>query len=79
MLIAHNGDRNNPDERYYFASLYRSWHGSPSHQDSDVPFIVANPKFSSEQIRERVAKVLGAAPRQQRVAPVLLELRNGSR
>jgi hypothetical protein len=75
MLLAHNGDRDIPDERYYFAGLYRSWHGSPSRQDSEIPLIVANPQYSSQQIQERVASVLGAAPRQQKVGDLLLRLR----
>ena len=75
MLLAHNGDRDIPDERYYFAGLYRSWHGSPSRQDSEIPLIVANQKYQSQQIQERVASVLGAAPRQQKVADLLLRLR----
>jgi predicted AlkP superfamily pyrophosphatase or phosphodiesterase len=79
MLLAHNGDRDIPDERYYFASPYRSWHGSPSKQDSEIPLIVANPKFSAEQIRERVTRVLGPTPRQQKVADVLLDLRSEPR
>jgi hypothetical protein len=28
LLIAHNGDVDHPDARYYFAGLYHSWHGS---------------------------------------------------
>lgn len=75
MLLAHNGDRDIPDERYYFAGLYRSWHGSPSRQDSELPLIVANQRYSSQQIQERVASVLGAAPRQQKVGELLLRLR----
>jgi hypothetical protein len=79
MLLAHNGDRDIPDERYYFASPYRSWHGSPSRQDSEIPLIVANPRYTSEQIHERVQPVLGAAPRQQKVTDLLLELRSQPR
>jgi hypothetical protein len=79
MLLAHNGDRDIPDERYYFASPYRSWHGSPSRQDSEIPLIVANQRYTSEQIQTRVAAVLGPAPRQQKVADVLYELRGGKR
>lgn len=79
MLLAHNGDRDIPDERYYFASPYRSWHGSPSRQDSEIPFIVASPKFEAQQIRARVAALLGPAPRQQKVAEVLLDLRSDKR
>jgi hypothetical protein len=77
MLIAHNGDLDEPEGRYYFASPYRSWHGSPSRQDSEVPLIVAHAKRRSEQIRERVARVLGPAPRQQKVTDLLLGLRAG--
>ena len=79
MLIAHNGDQDLPDNRYYFAGVYRSWHGSPSRQDSEVPLIVANPKLTSEQIRERVVPVLGPSPRLQKVADVLFNLRSGKR
>jgi Type I phosphodiesterase / nucleotide pyrophosphatase len=79
MLIAHNGDQDLPDNRYYFAGVYRSWHGSPSRQDSEVPLIVANPTLTSEQIRERVVPVLGPSPRLQKVADVLFNLRSGKR
>lgn len=79
MLLAHNGDRDIPDERYYFASPYRSWHGSPSRQDSEIPFIVANPRFSAQQIQRRVSALLGPAPRQQKVTDVLLDLRSDKR
>jgi hypothetical protein len=75
MLLTHNGDQDIPDNRYYFAGVYRSWHGSPSRQDSEVPLIVANPLLTSEQIRERVVPVLGPHPRQQKVTDVLLNLR----
>lgn len=79
LLIAHNGDRDIPDERYYFANLYRSWHGSPSHQDSDIPLIVASPRYSSEQIHDRVATALGPHPRQQKLANLLSALRSEKR
>ncbi len=79
MLLAHNGDRDIPDERYYFASPYRSWHGSPSRQDSEIPLIVANQRYTSDQIQTRVATILGPTPRQQKVADVLYDLRSGNR
>lgn len=79
MLLAHSGDREVPDERFYFADRYRSWHGSPSHRDSDVPLIVASPWLSSERIHERVADVLGQNPRQQRLSELLLALRGEKR
>ncbi|RYZ07808.1 MAG: hypothetical protein EOO73_10785 [Myxococcales bacterium] len=79
MLIAHNGDRDIPDERYYFASPYRSWHGSPSRQDSEIPLIVANPRYMKEQIRDRVKLLLADAPRQQKITDLLLDLRGEPR
>lgn len=79
VLLAHNGDREAPEDRYYFAAPYRSWHGSPSRLDSELPFIVAHPTESASAIRRRVRRVLGDQPLQQKVADVMLELRRGAR
>lgn len=78
LLLAHNGDRDKPQDRYYFAAPYRSWHGSPSRQDSELPFIVANPLQSSAAIGNYVKGVLGDRPFQQKVSDVLLGLRMGA-
>jgi arylsulfatase A-like enzyme len=75
LLLAHNGDRADPAGRSYFAAPYRSWHGSPSRADSEVPFIVAHPKLSASAIGRRVRVVLGDRPFQQKVASVMLDLR----
>jgi hypothetical protein len=77
LLIAHNGDRDQLADRYYFAAKYRSWHGSPSKQDSEIPFIVARPDVSAELLRAQVAPVLGNAPRQAGLTGVVLGLRRG--
>lgn len=74
LLIAHNGDRDKPDDRYYFAGPYRSWHGSPSRLDSELPLIVANPKQRASAIGKRVRRALGERPFQQKVTDVILEL-----
>lgn len=79
VLLAHNGDREDPKDRYYFAAPYRSWHGSPSRVDSELPFIVAHPAERASAIRLRVRRVLGDRPSQQKVADVLLELRRRAR
>lgn len=79
MLIAHNGDRATPDERFYFASRYRSWHGSPSRKDSEIPLIVGHPGVSTAELGARVHRVLGAEPRQEKVTDLLLDLRFGPR
>lgn len=75
LLIAHNGDRDRARDRYYFASKYRSWHGSPSRQDSEVPLIVARSDRSASDLAEMVQKVLGPVPRQQKVTDLVLQLR----
>jgi len=79
VLLAHNGDREDPKDRYYFAAPYRSWHGSPSRVDSELPFIVAHPRERASAIRHRVRGVLGDHPLQQKVADVMLELRRSAR
>jgi len=75
LLLAHNGDRDTPEERYYFAKTFRSWHGSPSKQDSEVPLIVANPHATAEAIHARVGAVLGDRPYQRKVTDLVLALR----
>lgn len=78
MLVAHNGDREDRSERYYFAAPYHSWHGSPSRGDSEIPFIVAHSRQSEAAIRRVVRSALGKNPHQQRVTDVLLALRFGA-
>jgi hypothetical protein len=78
LLLAHNGDRDDPRGRYYFAELYRSWHGSPSRRDSEIPFIVAHRAQAAEALARRVERHLGRAPYQQKVTDVLLDLRFGT-
>jgi hypothetical protein len=75
LLLAHNGDRERPEDRYYFAKPFRSWHGSPSRQDSEVPLIVANPKRTAEAIHTWVGAVLGDRPYQRKIADIIMGLR----
>ncbi|HTL37971.1 MAG TPA: alkaline phosphatase family protein [Kofleriaceae bacterium] len=75
MLLAHNGDRDTPEERYYFAEPYRSWHGSPSKQDSEIPLIVAHPQHSAADIKAWVVPILGEHPLQRKIADLILALR----
>jgi len=78
LLLAHNGDRDRPEDRFYFAAPYRSWHGSPSKQDSEIPLIVANSAHAAADIGAYVGKLLGDRPFQQKVTDVLLGLRAGA-
>ncbi|MEP6859035.1 MAG: alkaline phosphatase family protein [Deltaproteobacteria bacterium] len=75
LLLAHDGDRDAPEERYYFAAPFRSWHGSPSKQDSEVPLIVANPHVSAAAIEAWVGAKLGDRPYQRKVTDIVLGLR----
>lgn len=77
LLLAHNGDRDDVRQRYYFADLYRSWHGSPSRKDSEIPLIVAHAHHASAELGAQVARVLGGEPHQQKVTDLLLALRQG--
>jgi hypothetical protein len=78
LLLAHNGDRDRPEDRFYFAAPYRSWHGSPSKQDSEIPLIVASSTHTAAEIGVYVSKLLGERPFQQKLTDLLLGLRAGA-
>jgi len=75
MVLAHNGDREDPQGRYYFAGPYHSWHGSPSRTDSDIPLVVSRRNVPADVLAARVERVLGRERRQQKLTPLLLNLR----
>jgi predicted AlkP superfamily pyrophosphatase or phosphodiesterase len=75
LLIAQNGNRDKPEDRYYFATRYHSWHGSPSRQDSEIPLIVAHPNQSRDDLHLKVKKALRESPTQDKLTDLLLELR----
>jgi hypothetical protein len=76
LLITHDGDVANIDGRFYFAGLYRSFHGSPSRADSEIPLIVANRQYATATIGHVVERTLGDRPLIERVADLLLRLRD---
>ncbi len=75
LLLANNGNKDKPEDRYYFAHPYKSWHGSPARSDSEIPLIVAHAGHSAKSIGAFVTRVLGPRAAQQRIANVLLEIR----
>jgi hypothetical protein len=77
LLVAHNGDRDRPEDRFYFATPYHSWHGSPSKQDSRIPLIVAHPGKSSAELEALVRSFLQTHARAQDVGKLLVGLRYG--
>jgi len=72
LLLAHNGDRKRPEDRLYFALEYRSWHGSPSRDDSEIPLIVGRHHMRSD--RDIVHDVLGDTPYQWKLTPLMRAL-----
>ena len=77
LLLAHDGDVDRIDQRFYFASPYHSWHGSPSRQDSEIPLIVAHRRHDAATIGRWVDHRLGAHPYLERITDLLLGLRAG--
>jgi hypothetical protein len=65
--------------RYYFSARYRSWHGSPSAQDSEILWMVAHPGRSGEALREEALRVTGETPSQLHITPLVLELLRAGR
>jgi hypothetical protein len=75
MLIPHDGDRAEVADRFYFAAPYRSFHGSASRQDSEVPMIVANPRLTAGRLKAWVDRVMGPRPTLPRIAALLMAIR----
>jgi hypothetical protein len=71
LLLARSGMNRPVEDRFYFSSVNHSWHGSPEAQDSRIPFVIAHPAQSGEAIRRRVGPLVGDAPSQKDVVPVL--------
>jgi hypothetical protein len=74
LLLARSGTERPIDERYYFSAEYRSWHGSPTAQDSRIPLVVARRGVPGAEIRRRVEEAVGERPTQLDVTPLILAL-----
>ena len=74
MLLARSGLERPIEERFYFAHHQRSWHGSPTAQDSRVPLLVARPGRAGAALQAEVDAVLGDPPSQLDVTPLVLRL-----
>lgn len=59
VLLARNGNEDVREHRYYFASLYHSWHGSPSRRDSEIPLILAHPRRTSRELAATLRDATG--------------------
>jgi hypothetical protein len=75
LLLAKSGLDRPIEDRYYFSSLYHSWHGSASEQDSHVPFIVACSRCTGQDLQKLVNKVSrNRGPSQLDLTPLALTL-----
>ena len=74
LLLAKTGMHLPIEERFYFSHSYKSWHGSPSAQDSRVPLLVAQPGGDGRAIREVVRRAVGEKPSQLDVTRLILAL-----
>lgn len=74
LLLARSGMERPIERRFYFSQSQRSWHGSPSAQDSHVPLLVARAGRSGAAIQAEVDAVLGERPSQLDVTPLVLRL-----
>jgi hypothetical protein len=74
LLLAKSGTQRPVEDRYYFSSEYRSWHGSPTAQDSRIPLVVARRGMQAARIEEIVRGSVGESPTQLDVMQLILDL-----
>ena len=71
VLLARSGLTIPIQDRYYFSGPYRSWHGSPSEQDSHVPLVIACQGKNGTELKDLVRRVAGPQPSQLDVTPIV--------
>lgn len=74
LLLARSGLERPLEERFYFSKPYRSWHGSPTIQDSHIPFILARKGDTGEQLQAVVNAAMGKFPSQLDFVPLVQAL-----
>jgi hypothetical protein len=74
LLLARSGLERPLEERFYFSKPYRSWHGSPTLQDSHIPFILARQGDTGERLQALVTAAMGAFPSQLDFVPLVQAL-----
>jgi hypothetical protein len=62
------------EDRYYFGPKYYSEHGSPSLQDSHIPFVLARTVLSGNRLQAIAKPVVNADPTQLDVVPLIRRL-----
>ena len=74
LLLARSGLERTIEERFYFSLPYRSWHGSPTLQDSHIPFILARKNDTGEKLQAIVKSAIGEFPSQLDFVPLVRSL-----
>lgn len=74
LLLARSGEHRTIADRYYFSTRYRSWHGSPHAQDSEVPLVVARSGAAGSAIRDVAVEEFDGLRSQLDVTPLVLSL-----
>jgi hypothetical protein len=79
LLLARSGLTRPLEGRFYFSGPHHSWHGSPSLQDSHIPFILARQGKTGTQLQSLVEAVTGPIPSQLDFVPLVRALLGSSR
>jgi hypothetical protein len=74
LLLSKSGLNRPIQDRYYFSRPYNSWHGSPSVQDSNITFAIANAKSSGAALKDVIAEIGDNEPSQLDLTPLVLKL-----
>jgi hypothetical protein len=74
LLLARSGLERPIEERFYFSGPYHSWHGSPTLQDSHIPFILARKGDKGERLQAIVNAAVGKTPSQLDFVPLVRAL-----
>lgn len=74
LLLSRSGLERPLEERFYFSGPYHSWHGSPTIQDSHIPFMLARKGDNGEKLQAIVNAVTGAFPSQLDFVPLVRAL-----
>jgi hypothetical protein len=73
ILLLARACKNVPiDDRFYFAGItHYSWHGSACEQDSHIPFVLANPGKSGEEMRMMIDDFGGDSISERALTPLV--------
>jgi hypothetical protein len=60
------------ESRYYFAGMtHYTWHGSACEQDGHIPFILAKPNETGEEMRTIMSDFGGDSPSERELTPLV--------